>query len=560
MNYYAFAFNMGFFLAGGQCFAQLLLEPVASGLSQPVDIANAGDGSHRLFIVERTGRVRIIMPDGELLSLPFLDISDKVDHTGGEEGLLGLVFHPQYAVNGYFFVYYTRRADNRRQAVLERYAVSENPDLADPGSWAEVLAIDQPQANHNGGDLAFGPHGNLYIGVGDGGSANDPGERSQNLTLPLGKMLRINVDQLPYTIPADNPFTTATGDTLREIWAWGLRNPWRFSFDDNYDLWIGDVGQSAREEINFVPAESNVPGLNYGWDCREGDIACPGCGNDRCSGLNFTEPVYWYGPGPGLSVTGGYVMRGEYYDLFEGSYIFADYMRDEIRILEVTPSREVSISRTIRANNITTFGKDEWGRIYAANYTGIIYRIVEAGVLPVEQLFVRIEKQQRTILLEWESGFEWNASHFEIERSFEDEPFKQIGIVPVQHNGETLGYYQFSDEVNQPGHYLYRLKMMDLQGNFIHSFTLNAEISEVEDLTVSPNPASDKIVVYTPLSKNTGTLNLIGLDGKILFSRPVTAKNIEPVELKVQDYDRGLILVQFTDSSGSSYTRKLMLY
>ncbi|MCB0685742.1 MAG: PQQ-dependent sugar dehydrogenase, partial [Saprospiraceae bacterium] len=214
--------------------AQISLETYVAGISQPTDIASAHDGSKRLFIVERNGRIRLVNAQGTLVNDPFLDITAKVDDSGGEEGLLGLVFHPDYQANGYFFVYYIQTKDGVRQGVLERYSVSINPDQGNEDSAAEVLRIDQPQENHNGGDLAFGPQGNLYLGTGDGGSGNDPGERSQNLTLPLGKLLRINVDQLPYGVPDDNPFARASGDTIREIWAWGLRNPWRFSFDDKF--------------------------------------------------------------------------------------------------------------------------------------------------------------------------------------------------------------------------------------------------------------------------------------------------------------------------------------
>lgn len=373
------------FCAGSMAQAQLSLEPFATGLNHPVDIAHAGDGSGRIFIVEQAGKIVILNMEGELQSNPFLDIRDLVDDEEGEEGLLGLAFHPDYTVNGHFFVYYTRTI-GARESVLARYTVDpSDPSRADPLSAEIVLAFNQPQGNHNGGDLNFGPQGNLYIGTGDGGSGNDPGERSQDLTLPLGKLLRINVDELPYTIPSDNPFQSASGDTISSIWAYGLRNPWRFSFDDEGGLWIGDVGQRDREEINYLSNEANVPGINYGWDCREGDIACPGCRNDDCAGLSYTDPVHAYGPGPGLSVTGGYLMEGDLYPSFQRMYIFAEYVKNEIRVLDISNGENGRIIETLPARNISTFGKDEVGNIYAASLSGPIFKITDASVTTSSQ-------------------------------------------------------------------------------------------------------------------------------------------------------------------------------
>ncbi|NND32512.1 MAG: cadherin [Saprospiraceae bacterium] len=540
--------------------SQISIEEFAINFSQPVDIANAGDGSNRLFIVEKVGRIQVLDEDGQKGEQPFLDISSKVDSDASEEGLLGLVFHPEYQQNGYFFVYYTATVNSIRDAVIERYSVSADSSLAEHSSGVEVMRINQPQSNHNGGDMAFGPEGNLYIGVGDGGSGNDPGERSQNLTLPLGKMLRINVDNLPYSIPANNPYAQMGGDTVREIWAVGLRNPWRFSFDDNYDLWIGDVGQSAREEINFISASENVGGLNYGWDCREGDIACPGCGNNQCDEQTFTDPVHWYGPGPGLSVTGGYVMRGEFYNVFEGHYIFAEFARDQIRTLQLSPGRSVAITATIPANNISSFGEDEKGRVYAANLSGIIYRVVEAGILPVELIAVHIKKENKKVFLDWETGFEFNASHFEVERSLGQESFKQVGIVPSKGDAGEITNYQFIDQVYRPGDYSYRLKSMDLDGSYTYSMNLTIKIENNEDMLVLPNPALDKIRVGLPVMQEAGHLQIVGLDGAILHRIAVSPGDEDAIEIDVKEFRRGLVLVQFIGEGNISFTKKLMLY
>lgn len=541
--------------------AQLILEPVVSGLIQPVDIANAGDQSGRLFIVERAGIIKILDAGGALLSEPFLDITAKVDRSGGEEGLLGLVFHPQYASNGYFFIYYTQNESNGGHAVLERYQVSTtDPDKADPQSATEVLQINQPQENHNGGDLAFGPQGNLYLGLGDGGSGNDPGERSQDLTLPLGKILRINVDQLPYSIPSDNPFAMASGDTVREIWAWGLRNPWRFSFDNNYDLWIGDVGQSAREEINYIPAAQNQPGLNYGWDCREGNIPCSGCGNDQCTGLDFTEPVYWYGPGPGLSVTGGYVLRGEYYDQYEGHYVFADFARNELRTLKVSGVQSVMVTEAQTAQKISTFGKDEKDRVYAADYTGTIYRLTESGLLPVDLLAVHLQKHQKKILLDWQTGFELDVSHFEIERSFENEPFKQIGVVPATADGSEMNNYHYFDVNPMPGRYAYRLKTMDLDGSFTYSMTLTISVDPTTELEIMPNPAKNKIRAFFSGLNGRGTVQVVSLNGTVLKQMDLENIQNNAVEIDVSDLERGLMLLRYLENGQQIIVKKLMLY
>ncbi|NLF12357.1 MAG: PQQ-dependent sugar dehydrogenase, partial [Anaerolineaceae bacterium] len=240
---------------------------VASGLDRPVLVTHAGDGSGRLFVVEQGGLIRIV-EDHALLPVPFLDLSQLVI-SGGEQGLLGLAFHPEYASNGYFYVNYTRVEDGA--TVVARYSVSAaDPNVADPGSAVPILTVPQPAPNHNGGHLAFGPNdGYLYIGMGDGGGAGDPDENAQDVATLLGALLRLDVDGgTPYAIPADNPFAATAG--ADEIWDYGLRNPWRFSFDlDTGDLYIGDVGQAAWEEIDYHGA-GTPGGVNFGWDCREG--------------------------------------------------------------------------------------------------------------------------------------------------------------------------------------------------------------------------------------------------------------------------------------------------
>ncbi len=263
--------------------------PVISDLSNPVGMANAGDGSGRLFILEQAGRIRIVK-DGILLAEPFLDIASQVDCCG-ERGLLGLAFDPDYETNGFFYINYI---DLNGNTVIARWQVSGNPDLADAGSEFMLMEIDQPFPNHNGGGMAFGPDGYLYLGLGDGGSGGDPLGNGQNPNTVLGKILRLDVTSAePYAVPPDNPFVQ--GDGAPEVWAWGLRNPWRFSFDRlNGDLWIGDVGQGSWEEINYLPAGSPA-GANFGWNYREGmhPFARSECGSPGRSGVDRSCRGIW---------------------------------------------------------------------------------------------------------------------------------------------------------------------------------------------------------------------------------------------------------------------------
>jgi glucose/arabinose dehydrogenase len=358
-------------------------ELIASGLSRPVFITAPPGDTLRLFIVEQFSAQIKVVKGGVLLTTPFLDINDLVIDSGNERGLLGLAFHPDYALNGYLFVNYT---DNSGNSVIARFTVSSNPDRADPDSIRTVLALPQPFANHNGGMLAFGPNdGYLYIGVGDGGSAGDPDNRAQDDGELLGKILQIDVDSgLPYAIPPDNPFASP-GAPLDEIWAKGLRNPWRFSFDRmTGDLFIGDVGQNLYEEIDFQPA-TNSGGENYGWRLTEGN----NCFNPptNCDPGGLTYPVYAYTHGGNpfrCSVTGGYVYRGTVIPDLQGTYFFADFCSDQIwsfrydgvilseffdRTDELAPGEGLSIGR------ISSFGEDAMGELYIVDLDGEIFKL-----------------------------------------------------------------------------------------------------------------------------------------------------------------------------------------
>jgi glucose/arabinose dehydrogenase len=350
------------------------LQSIVGGLDTPVGIAHAGDGSGRLFVLEKVGRIRVVQ-NGVLLPTPFLDITDRVGSSQNEQGLLGLAFHPNYTANGAFFVNYTDRQGN---TVVSRFSVSADPGQADPGSEAVLLTLNQPAGNHNGGHLAFGPDGYLYIGTGDGGGAGDRYGNAQNGQTLLGAMLRLDVDGgEPYAIPQDNPF--AGSPSVRdEIWAVGLRNPWRYSFDRlTGDLYIADVGQNVYEEVNFEPA-GHPGGRNYGWPIMEGLHCFPA---DRpCDQTGLTLPVTEYDHTQGCSVTGGYVYRGQEFPSLRGIYLFGDFCSG--RIWGLAPAGagsgdwQVALLAQVDVR-MSAFGEDEAGELYLLDMSsGQLFRIM----------------------------------------------------------------------------------------------------------------------------------------------------------------------------------------
>lgn len=406
--------------AAAQLPPDLTLESFASGFSGITAIRGPHDGSGRVFVLEQGGTIRIVLADGTVLPAPFFRLCASAgpgcfvppggfSGASGERGLLGLAFHPLYAANRRLFINYTDGAGHTVIARLQ--AQAGNPDLADPASFAILLRIEQDFSNHNGGDLAFGPDGYLYIAMGDGGSAGDPCSRAQTLrpadlvtggscgshlsrTL-LGKMLRIDVDastpaglntlcgaapdgSAPYGIPPGNPFPSPDPQgRCAEIWAWGLRNPWRFSFDRaTGELWIADVGQNTREEVNLEPA--NAPGRNYGWRCREGthvfNTSAPFC-NDPGNIASFVPPVIEYNrTSPRCSVTGGYRYRGPAFNL-RGFYFFGDYCEGRVLVAAPGPSGWSFVTWSASSiGNIRTFGEDEAGRLYVGT-NNTVFRI-----------------------------------------------------------------------------------------------------------------------------------------------------------------------------------------
>ena len=396
----------GIAFAGGSLSIELTeIIDSGDGLDNITDITHAGDS--RLFVVEQRGRIWIY-DGGSVLGTPFLDIRSRVDDSDNEEGLLGLVFHPDHATNGYFYVNYTNTTGTRRSRI-SRFSVTVNPNVADDGSEDILLTIDQPVWNHNAGDLAFGPDGFLYIPMGDGGGGGDTDDNAQNLSLLLGKIARIDVDSGPgtspdcdgvgtgnYTIPNTNPMTDGAGGTCDEIWAVGVRNPWRIAFDSaTDDLWIADVGQGSWEEIDVQPA-SSTGGENYGWRCYEGNATfnTSGCGPSG----NYEFPVHEYSHGGSpfrCSVTGGFVYRGSNSALsgLVGQYLFSDYCSDQIWALHAGTyalsefDTITTVPGTASFADPTTYGEDAAGELYVANggSNGSVFRITGVtGPIPVE--------------------------------------------------------------------------------------------------------------------------------------------------------------------------------
>ena len=349
------------------------LEQVASGLSVPLYLtAPAGDA--RLFIAEKGGAIRIVK-DGALLPTPFLNLADRVT-TSDEQGLLGLAFDPAYATNGRFVVHYT---DGNGNTVVSMFRVSaEDPDLADPASESVFLTVEQPFPNHNGGQILFGPDGMLYIGLGDGGGGGDPGGRGQSVADLLGDILRVDVASgAGYTVPPDNPFV-GQADASPEVWSYGLRNPWRFSFDPaTGDLYIADVGQEAWEEVDVVTAAAGAGrGTNFGWNVTEGTQCYA---TSACDPSAFTLPVLEYSHGEGCSITGGFVYRGAAIPALQGHYFYADYCRGWVRSFRLQDGQAVEPqqwSALAPGGFVTSFGQDAAGELYILSAEGRVSRIV----------------------------------------------------------------------------------------------------------------------------------------------------------------------------------------
>jgi glucose/arabinose dehydrogenase len=475
------------------------LQQFASGnLSNIIGLSHAGD--ERLFAVLQGGIIRVIEGNGNVIVTPFLNITTQVS-SGGERGLLGLAFHPNYSENGFFYINYTRSNGN---SVISRWQVSrDDPNRADPNSEMIIIEITQPYSNHNGGDLKFGPDGYLYIGMGDGGAGGDPQNYSQNPQSLLGKMLRIDIDGgMPYSIPAGNPYINAQ-DTLDELWGFGLRNPWRYSFDAHTgDLWIADVGQSAREEINKVTGPGT--GLeNYGWRCYEGSLPY---NLNGCGAMNeYTFPVFEYPHSPGdKSVTGGYVYRGDKDPLLYGVYLCADFVSGKFFTVESDGNEYVGkAAGNFGEFQFATFGENVDTELFvAARGRGIVYRVREL----CSDYIPSLSLDENELKLEFRNA-SWDDEKAQI-------TWYKDGI-EIELVGDSLFLLEES------GTYYARITLTegcDLSSNEVEFVKSSSNNTPVSDLwKISPNPVNDYLVVQSN-NNELATMELWNHSGKRVMS------------------------------------------
>ena len=525
-----------FVMLTGMAIAQPVIELeeltlTGASISSPVDITGSGDGSGRLFVVEKAGYIKII--DGTtVLQDDFLDIHTNVA-SGGERGLLGLAFHPNFPGTPYLYVHYVKPDINESSSVddtsmIARFTVnSTNPDDAREASELLILKQAQPYSNHNAGDLAFGPDGYLYIPFGDGGSGGDPEESGQDSTSWLGKILRVDVDNVTnphpdtnYSVPVDNPYVD--NDNIRsEIWAFGVRNPWRISFDCvTGDLWIGDVGQGMWEEVNRQLA-SSPGGENYGWDCYEGNHAFE---LTNCAGaLNYTPPVFEYPHncsqgcpvGTGNSITGGFVYRGSDFPSLNGYYIVADYGSEKIWL--ISPSLNVSDATPdpISYNQLAAFGEGDDKELYACVLSGSdIYRITVPGVLPLYFVALTGERLDADVRIQWKVENTEGIKEFQVQKSENSfSAFETVGKIEVDGNNTK---YAFLDKNTLATTLYYRIKAKMLDGQEELSSILSVPLAKLQSRLSVYTAGNGQLTIRSPQLHQDASIAIYSLDGKLL--------------------------------------------
>ncbi len=531
--------------------------------SSALDLQNAGDGTNRLFAVERDGRIKVFVNQTNVNTTKlFLDITDRVT-AGGETGLLGLAFHPDYETNGYFYVNYT--APSPLRTIISRFSVSAtNPDSADKNSELILLTYNQPYSNHNGGCVAFGPDGNLYIAAGDGGSGGDPDGNAQNITNLLGKIIRIDIDNpqppLNYGIPADNPFIDSTNVNIRkEIYAWGLRNTWRFSFDPVSGwLWAGDVGQGAWEEVDIIQN-----GKNYGWRCYEGTHPYNLSG---CNGV-YENPIWEYPHNStgGYSITGGYVYRGQNVPELFGKYIYGDYVSRNVWALEydgINPTVNTQITQA--PSSITSFGVDEDQELYLVSFNGKIYRFIPSAV-PVELISFNAIVENGKVRLNWYTASEINNAGFKIERSKDGSNYEEIFFIGGNGTTTNRNVYSYLDESVSSGVYYYRLKQVNFDGSFEYLNVVAVDLGIPEKFILEqnyPNPFNPKTVItfQTP-AEGQITLkvyDVLGNEVATLLDEQKPAGSYD-VELDASQLTSGIYFYKLTAKDFSSVMKMILL-
>ncbi len=521
-------FTAHFFAQPVVSFAPVSLSGPA--LDQPVDITSCGDGSGRLFIVEKKGTIRIIQ-NNVVLSDYFLDIQSQVMNSG-ERGLLGMTFHPQYPDSPYIYVNYviTGTIINR----ISRFTLnSNNPN--DIVESSQLIYLEQigVQSNHKAGDIAFGPDGYLYFGMGDGGGGGDPANSGQDLNILRGKIIRIDVNSttgaLNYGIPPDNPFVGVAG--LDEIWAYGMRNPWRISFDRTLgDLWIGDVGQDEWEEVDMVPA-GTPGGMNFGWDCKEGNHDYQ---PNNCSGnAVFTWPIFEYPhscnpcpDGHGESLTGGFVYRGTEYPVLQGCYICADYGSDFIWIIKQTGADPLTFDVWVQDGTgeisaLVSFGEDDNGELYACNLSGTLYAVSGSGFLAIDWENVSASIIPEGHKIEWTLHQIFGVTLFEIQRSFKSS-FDDYEVVAQVQPVEDQISYSYNDPYFQPQTAYYRIVASIDNGSSEYSPIVRTRA----DIQLKPSLVFDPITsiwrINFPDPWRNGEMVMYDLQGKEVLKKTIS--------------------------------------
>jgi glucose/arabinose dehydrogenase len=530
----------------------LSLTPVIASLNSPIQFVNAGDGSNRVFIVEKGGTVKVYDA-----AFNFLDSFVTVSNisSDGERGLLSMAFHPNYATNGFFYVYYTNAAGNLE---IARYHVSSNPNRADDASRQTVITIPHPtNANHNGGELHFGPDGFLYLSTGDGGGAGDLPNNAQNTGVLLGKMLRLNMNTSAtapfYTIPAGNPYSN-------EIFALGLRNPFRWSFDRlTNDMWIGDVGQGSWEEIDYRPADS-TNGVNYGWRCYEGDSPYNTAG---CSGMsNYVFPVYVYpNPSP-AAVTGGIVYRGTASPAIYGYYIAADFYSGEFFMINPGSGGVWTTNvQVLTPTGIADFGEAENGEAYVVSLTSnTVYRLmaVEGAPVPVTLVSFSGSVVNKQVQLQWKTSLEQNLKLFDVEYSVDGSVFAYAGTIQAK-NAPTGAEYSFTHATNSTGNVFYRLKMKDDNGKFSYSGTIRVDLTGKDALLVSPSVITDGIIRINLVNEAVySSVEVVNSAGAILIKRDIEGQTGR-VSIPSSELTPGIYIVRFINKRSEAVMQKIVI-
>lgn len=542
-----FILSVAFIFKSTEILAQpnlILVNTGITGLSQPIQFVNAGDGTNRTFIVQKEGVIKVYSPTFSYLG-DFLTVSGI--NTAGEQGLLSMAFHPNYENNGYFFVFYTTNTGNLQ---ISRYKVSAgNINVADAASKDTVITISHPNnSNHNGGELHFGADGMLYLSTGDGGGGGDVPNNAQNTAILLGKILRLNVSTSEnppyYTIPAGNPYNN-------EVYCTGLRNPYRWSFDRmTNDIWIGDVGQDKWEEFSYMQA-NRIAGTNFGWRCYEGDEAfnTSGC----LAASNYTFPVHDYtAAGATTSVTGGVVYRGNDFPAMKGWYFGCDFYTNTFYKIRPDGIGGWSVmTQSLTPNNIVDFGETESGEVYVVSLGGgSVWRLTTNTVLPISLQSFTARVESGGVMLNWTTKVEEDMSHFEIEYSMDGKNFIGIHEMGVE-NLLAGSNYNFFHDIKYDGKLYYRLIMVDQQRSESFSNIENVVLSSAPGVTINPSLINTgNMVVNIKNGVNYNSVEIFDMSGKLIYNEDISGKSGE-INISLVAMEKGMFFVRFNGNAPS---------